>query len=191
VVEGEVFEGSSPSPFFFFFLLLSPVFLSFFQSGQWDITRELKTPISLNNEEKVLRHLGRICMNQLKGYSTTYEEDKLLLANPDGPKPFTNERNALIYMAGEKEICHFYIDLMMEGVKYIRMLKTRDVNTARELQGMLRGKYAEHDQHANYSGSCEYVSHVIVTLLKKTFRMVNTGEEQQEQQQKGGIKKRR
>jgi hypothetical protein len=173
---------------FFFFLLL----LFSYQAGQFDITRELKSPISLDNEEKVLRHLGRICMTQLKAYDTTYEEDKALLASPDGPKPFSNKRNALIYMTGEKEICHFYIDLMMECVKYIRMLKTRDVETARELQGLLRNKYAEHDQHAEYSGSCEYVSHVIVTLLKKTFRMVSTNsDEAQQQQSKGGKKKRR
>ena len=124
----------------------------------------------------------------ISDFHLRWEEDKALLASPDGPKPFTNERNALIYMAGEKEICQFYIDLMMEGVKYIRMLKTRDVNVARQLQTMLRDKYAEHDQVANYSGSCEYVSHVIVNLLKKTFRMVNTetGEESEPAQGKKG-----
>lgn len=148
------------------------------QAGQFDVTREITFPISLDNEEKVLRHIGRICMNQLKEYETSWEEDTKTLSDPEGPKPFTNERNALIYMAGEKEICHYYIDLMMEGVKYIRMLKTRDVNTARQLQSMLREKYADHDQVNHYSGSCEYVSHVIIQLLKKTFRMVSTGEEQ-------------
>ena len=63
----------------------------------------------------------------------------------------------------------FYIDLMMEGVKYIRMLKTKDVNVARQLQTMLRDKYADHDQVANYSGSCEYVSHVIQLLQTVIF----------------------
>ena len=126
-------------------------------------------------------------MNQLKGYDTTWEEDKAKLADPNGPNPFTNERNALIYMAGEKEICHYYIDLMMEGVKYIRMLKTRDVDVARELQSLLRDKYADHDQVASYSGSCEYVSHVIVGLLKKTFRMVNTNEDQEGGGAEGGV----
>ncbi len=139
------------------------------QSGKWDITRELNNPVSLENEEKVLRHFGRICMAQLKLYDTTWEEDKARLVAEDGPQPFTNERNALIYMAGEKEICHFYIGLMMECVKYIRMLKKRNVDEARKLQGMLREKYAEHDQIHDYSGSCDYVTHAIVHLLKTTF----------------------
>ena len=139
------------------------------QGGEFDITKELTAPVSLDNEEKVLRHFGRICMAQLKKYDTTWDDDKLRLAADDGPQPFTNERNALIYMAGEKEICHFYIDLMMECVKYIRMLKKRTVGEARKLQAMLREKYAEHDQLHNYSGSCEYVTHAIIFLLKATF----------------------
>merc|ERR1711871_89165 len=125
------------------------------QSGEFDITKELTAPISLDNEEKVLKSFGRICMAQLKKYDTTWEEDKARLAADDGPQPFTNERNALIYMSGEKEICHFYIDLMMECVKYIRMLKKRTVEEARKLQAMLREKYADHDQLHDYSGSCD------------------------------------
>ena len=58
---------------------------------------------------------------------------------------------------------------MMECVKYIRMLKKRNVDEARKLQGMLREKYAEHDQIHDYSGSCDYVTHAIVHLLKTTF----------------------
>ena len=107
-------------------------------------------------------------MAQLK--STTHpEEDKARLKSEDGPQPFTNERNALIYMAGEKEICHFYIDLMMECVKYIRMLKKRQVDEARKLQSILKAKYGDHDQIHNYSGFYEYVMHAIVRLLTMTF----------------------
>merc|ERR1711991_61558 len=62
--------------------------------------------------------LGELMLTQLKKYDTTLEEDLKLLNDPiHGPKPFTNRRNALIFMAGEKKICHFYIDLMKMACK--------------------------------------------------------------------------
>ena len=78
-----------------------------------DISASITSPVSIENEMKCLKMLGSLMITQLQKYDTTLEEDLKLLNDPiNGPKPFTNKRNALIFLAGEKQICHFYIDLM-------------------------------------------------------------------------------
>lgn len=93
-----------------------------------DLTRNIIMPFSLDNEEKVLKQLGMMSIVQLRKYETTWNEDKERLAADDGPAPFTNERNSLIYMAGEKEICNHYIKyvacaaFLLPCLPYVRAL---------------------------------------------------------------------
>lgn len=67
--------------------------------------------VSVRNEVAAIKALAQTCETRLKGYPTTWEEDKKLLREL---APFTNERNALVVIAGEKEICHMWIQVARE-----------------------------------------------------------------------------
>ena len=66
-------------------------------------------PISRRNEIAALAAFAGVARRQLQRYPTTYEEDKDVLASGK-IRPFSNRRNALIVILGEKEILHFWID---------------------------------------------------------------------------------
>jgi len=67
--------------------------------------------VSVRNEVAAIKAVAVMCENRLKGYPTSWEEDKKRLQTL---KPFTNERNALVVIAGEKEICHMWIRVARE-----------------------------------------------------------------------------
>eukprot|EP01031_Cornospumella_fuschlensis_P026807 gene26807-32388_t len=86
--------------------------------------RDAMVPISLANELKVLKHLLFLCDNYLSKYPTTLQDDVHRLAHGN-VQMFSNERNALIQVKGEKEVLHFYRDLALTGIK---LLQARDLD---------------------------------------------------------------
>jgi len=75
-----------------------------------DFVRRPIGPLSLRNELAVLRHLARLCTEQLDRYPTALEEDRRELRS--GRWPYgSNRRNALVLVAGEKVVCAFFIRL--------------------------------------------------------------------------------
>jgi histone-lysine N-methyltransferase SETD3 len=91
-------------------ILLSCVGSSMFRS-----IRDAHVAISLKNELRMCQSLVRICDEQLRKYPTTLEEDVDRLANGNVPL-FSNERNALIQVTGEKEVLYFFRDLASTGM---------------------------------------------------------------------------
>ena len=67
-------------------------------------------PICARNEIAALANIAAVARTQLAEYPTTWEEDMTLL-NSNGLTPFSNRKNALIVIMGEKEILRFYIQL--------------------------------------------------------------------------------
>ena len=123
-----------------------------------DISSTITSPVSIENEIKCLKMLGKLMLTQLKKYDTTLEEDLKLLNDPiHGPKPFTNRRNALIFMAGEKKICHFYIDLMKMACKAFTY------NLAQMQQEMKR--FFDSVPGELYNGKAEYLTECVAPLL--------------------------
>ncbi len=59
-------------------------------------------PISAENETRALKRLRVLCRDALLDFSTTQEQDLELLAR-GGPISF-NERNCIVYRAGEKTV---------------------------------------------------------------------------------------
>jgi hypothetical protein len=102
-----------------FELLISLTASSFYRS-----IRDAQIAISARNEFKALRLLQQICDDLLSKYPSTLEQDLHRLAHGN-IAPFTNERNALIQVKGEKEVLHFYRDLAAVGLK---MLQSRDMD---------------------------------------------------------------
>jgi hypothetical protein len=69
-------------------------------------------PISPRNEIAALSFLAGICRTRLERYPTNFEDDLYRLENDETLEPFSNERNALIVIKSEKEILHFFIELV-------------------------------------------------------------------------------
>jgi histone-lysine N-methyltransferase SETD3 len=67
-------------------------------------------PICARNEIAALANIASVARTQLSRYPTTWEEDMGLL-NSDTLTPFSNRKNALIVIMGEKEILRFWIQL--------------------------------------------------------------------------------
>ena len=66
--------------------------------------------LSLANESRMLDFIAAAMREQLARYPTTIAEDDARLAS-EGLEPFCNERNAVIVVRGEKEVCGFWIEV--------------------------------------------------------------------------------
>ena len=118
--------------------------------------REASYPISTTNEIKVLYLLKSICEDYLSKYTHTYNEDKNSLLeleadptdnitattdiDPESEsdtvsepiymlKPYSNHRNAVIQIAGEKEVLHFYIHFCEVGLKLLHLRSNSGSNS--------------------------------------------------------------
>jgi len=67
-------------------------------------------PISTSNELAVFKKLAEAATAQLQKYPTSIEDDDELLRE-GRLDPFSNRRHAVIIIRGEKEMCHFFIQL--------------------------------------------------------------------------------
>jgi histone-lysine N-methyltransferase SETD3 len=67
-------------------------------------------PISLQSEVASFEALADAAQAQLEMYPTTIEDDDRMLCEGH-LDPFSNRRHAVIIIRGEKEMCHFFIDL--------------------------------------------------------------------------------
>eukprot|EP00949_MAST-11_sp_MAST-11-sp1_P002718 g2718.t1 len=116
--------------------------------SNFDIAREMKEPVSTSNELRALRMLAWLMKRQLERYETSYEADLALMNSRAQPPRFTNRRNALIYILGEKEICRFYIKLCQECTQYLQMdwprlrkaLEHRFSSQLPQARGMVQGQ---------------------------------------------------
>eukprot|EP01029_Cantina_marsupialis_P013855 TRINITY_DN3075_c0_g2_i1.p1 TRINITY_DN3075_c0_g2~~TRINITY_DN3075_c0_g2_i1.p1 ORF type:complete len:221 (-),score=62.43 TRINITY_DN3075_c0_g2_i1:103-765(-) len=85
-----------------------------------NIEQQIVPCVSGDNELHVLQSLALLMEELLKQYPTTLEEDKKLLESGT-LKAFSNRKNALVVVIGEKEIMHHYIALYKHGKTIFRM----------------------------------------------------------------------
>lgn len=70
--------------------------------------KDVRSPLSMRNEVAALRLLITLCRDSLARYPRTLAEDRQILAG-DALTPFSNERHAVIQVAGEKEVLETWI----------------------------------------------------------------------------------
>lgn len=81
-----------------------------FKIGSVFKARDL-TPISIRNEQLMLKKLITICINYLCKYPTSYKHDLEILERDRVEHYLTvNQRNCILLRCGEKRILHFIID---------------------------------------------------------------------------------
>jgi len=67
--------------------------------------------ISRENEKRVLAHIKKLCVEALKKYQHSMQQDITILAEDDKDQKLSfNLRNCVLFRLGEKEILHFYIE---------------------------------------------------------------------------------
>jgi hypothetical protein len=76
-------------------------------------------PLSCANEAVVLGVLARHAREMLSRYPRPLAEDLTELAS-GASAPFSNRRNALLLVSGEKAVCQFYIDLQARAAPLLR-----------------------------------------------------------------------
>lgn len=73
--------------------------------GPYRFTRTIPALLNTRNESRALRLLSEICDDYLSRYPTTLDQDRASLASGELPI-YSNRRNAVIQVRGEKEILH-------------------------------------------------------------------------------------
>lgn len=91
--------------------------------------------ISKRNTCKAFQLLADAMKKKLKLYPTTYAQDLQRLANDRSLRPFSNERNALVVICGEKEICHFYVQLAKVVIPLLQLNTAQRAEHIRECDG--------------------------------------------------------
>ena len=87
--------------------------------------RDAHNGISISNEIKSMQYLESLCYDYLHRYRHTYESDCERLN--DGSLPlYSNERNAVIQLKGEKEILIFYHDYSIIAQKLLHMYNVKE-----------------------------------------------------------------
>eukprot|EP01022_Parablepharisma_sp_SALTPOND_P008038 TRINITY_DN135108_c1_g1_i1.p2 TRINITY_DN135108_c1_g1~~TRINITY_DN135108_c1_g1_i1.p2 ORF type:complete len:281 (-),score=29.12 TRINITY_DN135108_c1_g1_i1:805-1647(-) len=106
------------------------------------VRRKLRLPaISISNERQMLMKFKEIAVNCLKKYPQTYEEDLKLLEN----KTLTyNERNCIVYRAGEKKIYKQMVEMAELASKLLGMSYEEAVKYYKSLdKELIYGMYIE------------------------------------------------
>lgn len=90
-------------------------------SGGYRSVRNAFLPVSIRNEILTLQHLKSICITMIYKYPTTLEQDRINLREENivNYPLYSNKRNALIQVKGEKEVWHHYLDLAECGLKLL------------------------------------------------------------------------
>jgi len=121
----------------------------------YDLEETPIEPLSISTEIEVLKMMKRLCEEQLAQYPTTLEEDNARLATNE-LVPFSNERNALILVQGEKEVCHHWIKLVEAAIPLLTM---EWKNCKREINKHYNNPMKDIDK---------YMLQVVMPLVKKS-----------------------
>eukprot|EP00949_MAST-11_sp_MAST-11-sp1_P001255 g1255.t1 len=105
-------------------------------------------PISARNEIAALAAMASTARRLLQRYPTTYEQDKETLASGQ-IRPFSNRRNALIVILGEKEILHFWISASKACTEVLS-------KPIAEAVQQVQDEYADNDDLSRYIRSTVY-----------------------------------
>eukprot|EP00981_Chlorochromonas_danica_P008804 scaffold2312_cov165-Ochromonas_danica.AAC.44 len=115
------------------------IFVASSGSSLYRSIRDAQIAVSSRNEYNALCLLRDTCKDLLSKYPHSLEEDchRLLHGNVAN---FSNERNALIQVKGEKEVLHFYLDFALTGLS---LLQVNDYNEFdRVLDNVRREKHS-------------------------------------------------
>ncbi|ETO26066.1 SET domain containing protein [Reticulomyxa filosa] len=115
-------------------------------------------PVSVQNEMMVLTAIAVAAKKSLNQFDTTLEDDNELLKDEEKYPRFSNMRNIVLMRRGEKEVLHFYLNLLKE-CKPLLYMKSKD----------LKQKIAQEKKWKTLPDDplVQYVTSVVVPLVTK------------------------
>jgi len=114
-------------------------------------------PLSIRNETSVLTSIAVAATKALKMFQTSLEHDNNLLKDEEKYPRFGNQRNTVLMRRGEKEVLHFYADLLKNCGPLLKM-------KAKDLKVKLRRDKQYKDPEAPLT---QYVTGVVLLLVAK------------------------
>eukprot|EP00588_Corethron_pennatum_P012680 CAMPEP_0194265332 /NCGR_PEP_ID=MMETSP0169-20130528/614_1 /TAXON_ID=218684 /ORGANISM="Corethron pennatum, Strain L29A3" /LENGTH=508 /DNA_ID=CAMNT_0039005773 /DNA_START=142 /DNA_END=1668 /DNA_ORIENTATION=+ len=105
--------------------------------------KDIRFPLSLRNERAALEQLLRIVRRTLSEYSTSLEEDIKALES-DRFVLFSNIRNAIIQVKGEKEVLHHFENFAVTAINVM------DLNDADCVSATVAVQHSQHHTIAVY-----------------------------------------
>jgi len=115
-------------------------------------------PLSVRNELAVLTALAVAAKKSLNLFDTTLEQDNGFLKDEEHYPKLTNMRNIVLMRRGEKEVLHFYLDLLKE-CKVLLNMKPKELRE--KLKQEKKWKTLPEDPLV------QYVANVVVHLVLK------------------------
>jgi histone-lysine N-methyltransferase SETD3 len=144
-------------------------FLRLFVADNEDVrvftqSKELKfdkvAPLSVGNEKKVLEAAKEASLKCLERFASTLEEDERLLKEEKDKLTF-NIKNCILMRRGEKQVCHYFIDL----ANSICPLFEKTVPEIKDSMKKLKKKLKK----TNYDFD-KYVTSVLIPLVEKASK---------------------
>ena len=126
-------------------------------SGPYRFTRTIPAMLNTRNERRALSRLNEICDDYLSRYPTTLEQDVANLASNELPM-YSNRRNAVIQVKGEKEILHVLKKLVQCA---LRLISAESHETVAATLGSIR-----RDEYTYVQQYCEILA---LRLWRKEF----------------------
>lgn len=97
--------------------------------------KDVRTPLSMRNEVEALRLLVRLCEDNLARYPRTLAQDREVLAG-DTLTPFSNERHAMIQVAGEKEVLETWMQHAEQSLELLGLDVLDDEEYMRQFRAL-------------------------------------------------------
>ena len=121
--------------------------------------------LSSKNESAALRLLESICEDYLSRYSSTLEQDRLALKDENALPMYSNIRNAVIQLRGEKEIL---VTLLQLTSVSLRLLNMKSSDEIADLMATVRI-----EEHRFVQQYCE---NLVLSIWQKEFEEGKTEE---------------
>eukprot|EP00753_Platysulcus_tardus_P017815 PLAT6552.1.p2 GENE.PLAT6552.1~~PLAT6552.1.p2 ORF type:complete len:605 (+),score=328.82 PLAT6552.1:124-1938(+) len=119
-----------------------------------DLGKDPIKPISIDNEIRCLEEMAALMERQLSRYPTTLEQDLEMMEKLEMG---SNHRNAVVLLKGEKEVCHFYMELAAVAVPLLGM-------------DWSECKRVINKKHRDESDQNTYIRNVVSHLVKRRPR---------------------
>jgi hypothetical protein len=144
--------------------------------NRYDLARRPIGPFSRTNEAAVLDTLAQVARATLARYPTTYDEDVAELYRTAVPlPPFSNRRNLLVLLIGEKSVSIFCEKLAKDASVWLRSVDAPDVTLASVKAAAALGEMMGAGRACYERDLARYCRAVIIPLLEAQVAAITTG----------------
>lgn len=132
--------------------------------GGFRSLRNAQTALCVKNEVLMWKCLHAMLTKLIAAYPTTLQQDCEALEDHNKCPLFSNRRNAMIQMRGEKEVLHFYLDFAEVALDVLQTWPVEHVVTPEFGDKLEHIRQTKHFLVYNY---CRHVAHRLLLEEKR------------------------